>query len=882
MVARQSRRRCWRVCFVGEDLRNLLLSATALLVLAGPALAAPAQQAPSAVEERQVLPPTFRPTAYDLSLDPDVKALAFKGRVDITGEAPAAGRVIVLNAKKLTLHHAALDGQPTASITYDPALSRVTLTFARPFTAGRHVLSIAYHGKIPKDATVGFFAMDYNSAAGPRRTLATNLEPAEARSVLPCWDEPALKASFTVSVDAPAGEMAISNMPQVSATPLPDGRQRVRFATSPKMSTYLLFVGIGDYERIHQAVDGVDVGVVVKRGDVEKGRYALQQATALLHYYDDYFGVRFPLPKLDLIAAPGEITGGSMENWGAIFYSQEHLLLDPARATSADRQLVFLVVSHEMAHQWFGDLVTMAWWDNLWLNEGFARWMQTHAADALHPEWKTGLQAADIFEAGKRADAQAATHPVLQPVASAEQAGEAFDSITYDKGASVITMLESYVGPDAFRDGVRRYMKAHAYGNTVDADLWSQVEATAGKPVVEIEHDFTRQPGVPLVRAAPDAAGAIRLAEDRFAEDPETLKDAPRTHWRLPLKVSAPGAPAGALLLTDTASAPGPAPLVNAGGLAYARVAYTPAHAAALSARMASLSSFDQVNLMNDAWALGQSGYAPASNLMAFIAALPADADPLVWGRAVGLLTDIDRAYAPGPEQAAFRAWALRVITPPAARLGTAETAGEDANAPTLRAELWRAQAQFGDAEAIARARRVFERAEGSAAEQRAALAIVGMTADTATFDALLARARATTDPLQRMRLLTAMARTPDPALVARMVDIALGPDAPAGTAPRLLFTLGVGEPDVVWASLQPHLDKGDLPIDPQSRWYVIPGIAGLSARSERIAQLRAWGEKDMPADARRPVEAAVGAIRLNQKVQAQALPDISRWVAER
>ena len=874
---------------LGEaDLRNLLLGALALVVVAGPALAAPTQQGPGAVEgERQVLPATFRPAAYDLRLSPDVKALAFEGRVDITGEAPAPGRTIVLNAKKLTLDHAALDGQAAASIAYDPALSRATLTFARPFGAGRHVLSIAYHGRIPKDRTLGFFAMDYDTPAGPRRTLATNLEPAEARSVLPCWDEPALKARFTVSVDAPAGEMAISNMPQVSTTPLPDGRQRVRFAPSPKMSTYLLFVGIGDYERIHQQVDGVDVGVVVKRGDAEKGRYALQQAAALLHYYDDYFGVRFPLPKLDLVAAPGEIEGGSMENWGAIFYSQEHLLFDPARATAADRQLVFLVVSHEMAHQWFGDLVTMAWWDNLWLNEGFARWMQTHAADALHPDWKTGLQAADIFEAGKRADAQAATHPVLQPVVSAEQADEAFDSITYDKGAAVITMLEAYVGPDAFRDGVRRYMKAHAYGNAVDADLWSQIEAAAGKPVLAIERDFTLQPGVPLVRAAPEAAGDVRLTEGRFAEDPESLKDAPKTRWRLPLKVSAPGAPepgapAQALLLTDTASVPGPAPLVNAGGLSYTRVAYTPAHAAALAGRMASLSSFDQVTLMNDAWALGQAGYAPASNLMGFIAALPADADPLVWRRATALLTGIDRAYEPGPERAAFRALALRLIAAPAARLGTAETTGEDANAPTLRGELWRAQAQFGDAQAIARARRLFEGAEGSPAQQRAALDIVGMTADAATFDALLARARATTDPLQRMRLLMAMARTRDPALAARMVEIALGPDAPAGTAPRLLGIAASGCPDEVWATVQPRLGKGDLPMDEQTLWVLIPGIAGHSARSERIPEIRAWGEKHVPADARRPIEAAIGSIRLNQKVQVQALPDISRWVAER
>jgi aminopeptidase N len=420
----------------------VVLVAAALIGLAGPALATPkAHKSP--VDARQILPGTLEPSHYDLKIIPDAEQLTFKGTVDVKGAAARPGGEIVLNAKGLTLDHVKLDGRKAAAVSLDDKLGRATITFAKPYAAGRHTLSIGYHGLITK-GTLGFFAMDYDSPAGKRRTLATNFEPAEARRLLPCWDEPGKKATFTVSVDAPADRMAISNMPVAQTTPLGGGLQRVRFAETPKMSTYLLFLGVGDYERIHQQVDGVDVGVVFKRGDGVKAAYGLSQAVSILHYYNDYFGVRFPLPKLDLVAAPGEISGGSMENWGAIFYSQDHLLFDPATSTESDRQLVFLVVSHEMAHQWFGDLVTMAWWDNLWLNEGFARWMQTHAADSLHPEWKTGLQAAaTIFEAGKGSDAQVSTHPVLQPIGSAEQAAEAFDNITYDKGAAVITMLEA-------------------------------------------------------------------------------------------------------------------------------------------------------------------------------------------------------------------------------------------------------------------------------------------------------------------------------------------------------------------------------------------------------------------------------------------------------
>ena len=859
-----------------------MLGVSALTLVTVPPIAAFAQTAPAGSVEassRDTLPPTFRPAAYTLHLDPNLADLTFRGDVSIEGDAPVAGRTIVLNAQGLVLDSARLDDAPTTSITYDTKLGRATLAFARPFAAGHHRLTIAYRGKTPNDSTVGIFAMDYKAEDGARRTLATNLEPAEARRVFPGWDEPGLKATFTVSIDAPADRMALSNMPEVSSTLLPDGRKRMRFATSPRMSTYLFFASIGDYERIHREVDGVDVGVVVRRGDTMRAAFALDQATALLRYYNDYFGIRYPLPKLDLIAAPGEITGGAMENWGAILYSQELVLLDPVRGNEDDRQHVFRVIAHEMAHQWFGDLVTMDWWDSLWLNEGFARWMQTRAADALHPEWKTGLQAAGIFESGKRADAQASTHPVMQPIRSAEQASQSFDDITYNKGAAVVTMLEDYVGPDAFRDGVRRYMRKHAFGNTVDADLWSQIEAAAGKPASGIGSDFTRQPGVPLVRVV-STPGGVTLSEDRFAEDPESLTGQPRTTWRLPLTVRQSDGKAITLLLPKDRTVRGAMPLVNSGGRGYARVAYTSEHAASLAAGIGRFSPMDQLNLMNDAWALGQSGYTPASNLMALIAGLPVDADPVVWRRAVALLSEIDARMGTSPADAAFRKWALRRIAPVASHIGAQPREGESVNAVPLRADLWRAQANFGDATALARAREILDAKSGSPEEQRAAVDILGRTADADTFDLLLLRARATSDPLERMRFLVAMALTTDASLARRMVDIAIGPDAPAGTAARLLTIVGTRNPDVVWSALQPHLAKGDLPFGKERRWQVVPAIAGASALSERIVEVRAYGTRDMPPEARRPIESAVGSIRLNRAIQKQALPEIARWIA--
>jgi aminopeptidase N len=838
---------------------------------------------PSPVEprRREVLPDSVVPGHYDLALAPDAESLTFTGKVAITVEVFAAGPTITLNAAGLTFDHAAIDGGPDARVSLDSALGRATLTFATPVAAGQHLLNIEYHGVIGR-ATQGFFAMDYVGPDGSRRTLATNFEPGDARDLLPCWDEPARKATFTVSIDVPRDRMAVSNMPVDAVTQLSPTTQRVRFQQTPKMSTYLLFVGVGDFERIQDRVDGVDVGVVVKRGDTGKAGYALEQAGKLLHYYNDYFGTPYPLPKLDLIAAPGEIVGGSMENWGAIFYSQNHLLFDPHNSTEQDRQLVFLVVAHEMAHQWFGDLVTMAWWDDLWLNEGFARWMQTYAADDLHPEWETGLQAAAIFEAGKQADSVPSTHPVVQEVYTADQAQEAFDAITYDKGAAIITMINGYVGRDRFREGVRRYMRAHAYRNTVDTDLWQPMQEVAGLPILGIVHDFTRQEGLPLVTVS-RGAKEVSLTQSRFAEDPSTLAGVPPQRWRLPLAVGAVGGPKPYLLLQgSTAARQSPPLLVNAGQQGYARVLYRGKTFDSLRPRFGALPAVDQLGLLNDAWALALAGDAPASHLMDLAALLPADANPVVWKRLLDVLEELDRHYSDGPQRAAYRRFVLGLLAPLAARVGPRSSANEASNVEILRGQLLEAQGRLGDAAVIASARRQLDSGAGSAAEQRTAVDIVAAQADTATFDALLSRARQTADPLQKAHLFRALAGVADPALARRMIDVALSDQVPAGSNEGLLERLARWHPDVTWEALAPRLDDPQLPFSKTQRWQMAGDIAGYSSQPQRIADLEAYETRSVPPEARKPFLESVASIHRNQRIVNRVLPDVDRWIVAR
>jgi len=828
--------------------------------------------------ERETLPDAIVPLHYDLALVPNAQALTFSGQVAITVVAKSAVKDISLNAEGLTFDRVTIDGNGGVTATADQKLGRETLHAGKPVTVGQHVIAIAYHGKIGR-STLGFFAMDYAGPTGPRRTLATNFEPAAARQLLPCWDEPGLKATFTITVDAPKDRLAISNMPVAQTTPISATTQRIRFAETPKMSTYLLFLGVGDFERIHKTVDGVDVGVVVKRGDTGKAGYALDQAGRLLHYYNGYFGTPFPLPKLDLIAAPGTISGGSMENWGAIFYSQEHLLFDPKTSTEDDRQLVFLVVAHEMSHQWFGDLVTMAWWDNLWLNEGFARWMQTYAADDLHPEWKTGLRALLIFEAGKRADAIPSTHPIVQSILTADQAGQAFDSITYDKGAAVITMINAYVGRDAFREGVRHYMHAHAFGNTVDSDLWGAMQETAGKPILDIERDVTRQEGVPLIRVASENAATI-LSEGRFAADPSTIVTAPSQSWLLPVTVESLDQvkPQIKLLRAPTRfEIPAPV-LVNAGQTSYARVLYPKAAIDVLVGRMAALSPADQFGLLNDSLALGLAGYAPASNTLALARAVPVNADPIVWQRVIFILKDIDAHFPPGAARTAYRRFALKLLNPVSSRLGFAAAATDDGNIQILRASLEEVRGEFGDPAVIVWAKKILA-GGGSAADKRTALKVVAGQADTATFDRLLAQAKAEKDPLAKQHVFEALAEVQDPALARRMVEIAFGDDPPAGSGPYLLGSLAENNPDLTWDEALPHFKDPKLALENTMRWRIAVFIASRSALPARMQAVKAY-EQSVPVPSRKPFSGAIASIRQNQRIQEKVVPEINQWVA--
>ena len=423
------------------------------------------------------LPDNVTPLHYEISVDPDAKTLRFTGSEAVTIAVSAPTRTIVLNAADLKIGAVSLDGTATPKVSLDEAAQTLTLGFAAPVTPGTHTLSIAWSGTINRSAA-GLFAVDYkNDRGGDERLLVTQFEAADGRRFAPMWDEPARKATFRLTAATPEDDTAFSNMPVESKAKGANGKTLVTFATTPKMSSYLLFLGIGDIQRRTKRVGDTEIGMITRRGAIDQGDYALESAARLLTYYNDYFGTPYPLPKLDMIAAPGSSQFFSaMENWGAILYFDKALLLDPKVSSENDRQRIFTVVAHEMAHQWFGDLVTMAWWDDLWLNEGFASWMEGKASNDLNPDWnKAARDVAFERERAFAADAQSSTHPIVQHIATVDQISQAFDSITYAKGQAVIGMIEAAVGPDPFRAGVRSYMAKYKYGNTRTDQLWAEL-----------------------------------------------------------------------------------------------------------------------------------------------------------------------------------------------------------------------------------------------------------------------------------------------------------------------------------------------------------------------------------------------------------------------
>ena len=844
------------------------------------------------------LPTGVVPSHYALSITPDAAAARFDAHVSIAIEVLTATRSITLNAADLRFSSARLlpgsgqTGARGATVTLDVAAQNATFTFAQPVAPGSYQLVLDYSGKIGQQAA-GMFALDYDGSAGKQRALFTQFENSDARRVLPSWDEPAYKATFALDAIVPSGQLAVSNMPVTRSNKLADGRIRVSFAQTPKMSTYLLFFALGDFERVTADADGTEVGVITRRGSVAQAAFALDASKTVLREYNDYFGVRYPLPKLDNVAAPGRSQFfGAMENWGAIFSFEHTLLLDPAVSSQSDREGVFGVAAHEIAHQWFGNLVTMRWWDDLWLNEGFASWMAGRTTDRLHPEWNTRLNVIASRERAMARDALATTHPVVQRIETVEQAQHAFDDITYRKGQAVIRMLEQYVGANAWREGVRAYMTRHAYGNTVSDDLWREVEKAAAKPITAIAHDFTLQPGVPMIRveSAVCKGGAtdVRLVQSQFSQD---QPQATPLRWRVPVTLQLAGSAGQTHVLVERGAASVKlagcgALLVNAGQDGYYRTLYARPQMAALSAQFARLAPIDQLGLLSDSWALGKAGMQPAADFLDLAAATPAGADPQVWGKIAGVLAEIDEHYKADPvRRRQFGRQAVALLAPVMARSGWTAREDESSSIVVLRAQLIETLGKLDDHVTVAEARRryaarVSDPAALPAALRNAILGVVARHADAATWEQLRQAAKGEKSPMLKDQLYNLLSMTQDDALARRSIALATSDEPGATTGAQMLVQVAQAHPELAFDFATANIARVDQLIDSAVRSRYYPRLAAQSADPAMIGKLEAFARDQLAPGGRREAETAMASIGERIKLRSGRLATIDSWLA--
>jgi puromycin-sensitive aminopeptidase len=592
----------------------------------------------------------FRPEHYELKLTPRRDKMTFSGRVIIRGQK--VGRP----SQRLTLHQKDLKVTSAKLTRHDKKgdevveLSRINLQKSydelrlhagKMIYPGRYTVELEFTGSITRPMN-GLYPCFFKHEGKNKILIATQFESHHAREVFPCIDEPEAKATFDLTLVTPKGETIIANTPIKTQTNKSQLTTTV-FETTPKMSTYLLAFVYGDMKYLEAKIShGVVVRTYATPDNIAHTKFALDCAVKILDFYNDYFGIKYPLEKCDMVALP-DFASGAMENWGLITYREQALLVDPKNTSLPMKQYVAMVVAHELAHQWFGNLVTMRWWTDLWLNEGFASWIEYLAVNKLFPDWHMWTQfIVDEQEPGLRLDALENTHPVEVPIGHPDEIRAIFDNISYQKGSSVIHMLQAYLGAEKFRDGLRHYLKQHAYGNTDTVDLWAALEQASGKPVREFMHAWTSQPGFPIVQATA-RENELQLKQHCFCLNPAAKKN--EELWPVPLN----GQPdlENAVLNKGNANfalkKASSSYWLNDGHSGFYRTIYDAAHTAQLGelVKAGKLDEIDRLGLLSDAGEAAKAGYLPTVDVLNLLANYADEDSNVVWDIIVGLLGSI-------------------------------------------------------------------------------------------------------------------------------------------------------------------------------------------------------------------------------------------------
>ncbi|HEX6394800.1 MAG TPA: M1 family aminopeptidase [Acidimicrobiales bacterium] len=772
------------------------------------------------------LPLSAKPERYELELVPDLEASRFEGRETVIVTVVEPTTKFVLNSVDLDIRDVRIEHPSGRSlvgtVTYNEPEQQATFSFSEELEPAKgYRLSLSFGGKL-NEKLQGFYRSTFTDRDGAQGVIAsTQFEPTDARRAFPCWDEPAFKAVFSVTLVVPDKLVALSNSREISRSDESGGRTRIKFADTIPMSTYLVAYAVGPFEiSSEREVDGVELRIAAVPGKSSLTAYASKVGEHALRFLAAYFDIPYPGDKLDHIAIP-DFSFGAMENLGCVTYRESALLTNPATASQLELQRVATVIAHETAHMWFGDLVTMKWWNGIWLNEAFATFMELLTTDDLRPEWDVWT----AFSTGKSAamvtDGLRATRPIEFPVGRPEEAEAMFDLLTYQKGGAVLRMLEQYLGPEAFRKGIGHYLRSHAFGNTETGDLWDALETTSGEPVRSIMDSWIWQGGHPVVTVEQTGPAELSLHQRRFLYDGSESDE----RWVVPvnLRSSVEGQVQRQRVLLDgesvTVSFDGPIDwvLVNDGAWGFYRAHYSPQLSRRLddAGVLSVCSPMERFGLLTDAFAAVVAGIADTREWASVARSMRGDDDPDVWAAIVGV-TGLLSEIGGDDDKQAVQSFVRELAEPVWRELGWDPGSDETPRTATARGRVLSALGLVGsDPEVIAEATSRFDRhLEGVGALSpdvvSAALRIVVAEGGVREWEAVLNRYREVDNPQEKLRYLYALAETRDPELVSRTLDLTLGTEVRAQDGPFLVAGV-LGRPDSgaqAWAWVVRHWDE--------------------------------------------------------------------------
>lgn len=755
---------------------------------------------------RVLLPSDLVPEHYDLTLEPDLERFTFEGSVKITCDVQVATDKVSVHAHDLLLSTAQFTPHGAAplkadEITLKAKAKTATIGFDEVLPVGKGVLEIKFRG-ILNDQMAGFYRSQYTDSKGVKRHLATTqFEALDARRCFPCWDEPARKATFTVTLIHPAHLTAISNMPPSRSEVRADGKCVQAFMPTPKMSTYLLAFCIGEFEFISgQSAGGTLARIFACPGNIARCSFALDCCIRALDFYNEFFGIPYPLPKMDMIAIP-DFAAGAMENWGLVTYREVALLCDEKTVSATQKQRICTVITHELAHQWFGNLVTMEWWEDLWLNEGFANWMQTFAANKLFPEWHIWEQYVGMEQQrALQLDGLRSSHPIQVPIKHAEEVEEVFDAISYCKGGSVVRMIYAVLGEEHFQAGLRLYFQRHQFGNTVTLDLWKAWSEVSGKPIDKMMNSWTEQMGFPLLEVTSDpfadGSGQVEIKQRWFLADGSSEPGDDKKVWFCPILLGSDKGKTPVTFLEEKSgkiscgdSLNGASFLkVNFGQHVPARVLYPQSLFERLAKNLKAVPAEDRIGLLSDTFAVCKAGALDPHFLVTLLGGLKNETNDKVWSEIGSVLGGLDKVICQGlsaETAAAFVDFASKLVSPAFAEVGWDVSPSDDDNRKKLRNTVLSAVSRycFKDSAVSGEATRRFKAfvaapndSASLAADIRPAVLEVVMLGDNAdsVISDLIAAHEVITDGAVKTHIYGALGKAGTPALRKRVLEFNL------------------------------------------------------------------------------------------------------------